>query len=168
MALEIICDNVRSALNVGSIFRSADAFQISRIWLCGITARPPPGYPEKQPWERQNSALGVSGGCRCPGQGIAGEQYTVYRPGANQSGCAAAFEWSWDGQQPVALLVGNKVNGLSDEILLTWTGVWRSQFGIKHSLNVAVASRYCHVVTGESTPASILEIGHQLEVRIDP
>ena len=139
--LEIICDNVRSALNVGSIFRSADAFRISRIWLCGITARPPHrdilktalGATETVPWEYQEDVVVLVRALRENGTQCIGLEQT------NQA--VLLHEWSWDGLQPVALLVGNEVNGLSDEVLPHLDGCLEiPQFGIKHSLNVAVAS----------------------------
>lgn len=139
--IEIICDNVRSALNVGSIFRSSDAFGISRIWLCGITARPPHremlktalGATETVPWAYQSDVVDVvkelqSRGTRCIGL----EQTNLSVP---------LHQWTWDGQQPIAILVGNEVNGISDEVLpLLDACLEIPQFGIKHSLNVAVAS----------------------------
>lgn len=126
---------------MGSIFRSGDAFRITRVWLCGITAQPPHreilktalGATETVPWTYQKDVVALvrelqKEGCQCIGL----EQ---------TSGSTPLQDWVWDGQTPLALVVGNEVHGLSDSLLDQLDGfVEIPQFGTKHSLNVAVAA----------------------------
>jgi 23S rRNA (guanosine2251-2'-O)-methyltransferase len=137
----LVLDNVRSGLNVGSVFRTADAFLIKKILLCGITAQPPHreilktalGSTESVEWAwYENTEAAVEAlrqeSCRI----YAVEQTTEktwlqdFRP---ESGRSMAF------------VFGNEVEGVENQVLRLCDGALEiPQFGTKHSLNVAVAA----------------------------
>ncbi len=135
----IVMDNVRSALNIGSAFRTADSFALERIVLCGICATPPNrdilksalGSTESVDWIYvENNAEAVqqlkTDGYIC----IAIEQ-------AKGSVSLSDFEIQTD--QKYALIFGNEVDGVADEVMkLVDFCIEIPQFGTKHSLNVSV------------------------------
>lgn len=135
----IVLDNVRSALNVGSVFRTADAFGIEAVFLCGITACPPHreilktalGATETVKWkyfekfEQAAAELTAS-----EYQIVAVEQtdksiqLNNFKPAAKQ-----------------ALVLGNELDGVSESALLhSHAFIEIPQYGMKHSLNVAVCA----------------------------
>lgn len=135
----IVLDNVRSLHNVGSAFRTADAFRIEKIFLTGITGTPPHR-------EIQKSALGAT-------ESVAWE-YAEHTIDAIKSLKAAGYDIviieqttsskSLQDFQPIAdkkyaLVFGNEVEGVSEEILsLADVAIEIPQSGTKHSLNVSV------------------------------
>lgn len=135
----LVLDNIRSALNVGSIFRTADAFALAGIHLCGITAQPPHreilktaiGANESVRWQYfQKTADSVSL-LKSQGYRILGIEQT------DES--TSLQDFSPKDEAPLALVFGNEVGGLSDDILpLLDASIEIPQFGTKHSLNVAV------------------------------
>ncbi|MCF8236579.1 MAG: RNA methyltransferase [Saprospiraceae bacterium] len=139
--VSVVCDDLRSALNVGSIFRTGDAFRIAHVWLCGISAQPPHreilktalGATDTVPWSYRKDVGELIMELQAKGiQCIGLEQTTGSKP---------LQKWVWDGQTPMAVVVGNEVHGVSDEILDQLDGYMEiPQFGSKHSLNVAVAT----------------------------
>ena len=136
----LVLDNIRSGLNVGSIFRSADAFAVDHLILCGITAQPPHrevlksaiGATESVLWKHHDSTLEVIQQLRSEGFQIWGvEQTNASKP---------LQQIMWDGES-IALVLGHEVRGLSEEILpLLDQAIEVPQFGSKHSLNVAVCA----------------------------
>jgi tRNA G18 (ribose-2'-O)-methylase SpoU len=134
----VVLDNVRSALNVGSFFRTCDGFAVETLFLTGITACPPNreiqktaiGATESVSWEyRENIADAVTE-IKAAGYKVWGVEQT------NQSVMLDQIEMS---DQKIALVFGNEVDGLSEEILPILDGcIEIPQFGTKHSLNVAV------------------------------
>lgn len=135
----IVLDNIRSALNVGSIFRTADAFALQGIHLCGITAQPPHreilktaiGATESVDWQYFPNPADSLDQLRREGYRIIGIEQT------DASTPLQLFQTSTD--QPCALVFGNEVGGLSDAILPQLDAcIEIPQFGTKHSLNVAV------------------------------
>ncbi|MCB9284205.1 MAG: EVE domain-containing protein [Lewinellaceae bacterium] len=135
----IVLDNIRSALNVGSIFRTADAFALQGIHLCGITAQPPHreilktaiGATESVDWQYFPNPADSFDHLRREGYRIIGIEQT------DASTPLQLFQTSTD--QPCALVFGNEVGGLSDAILPQLDAcIEIPQFGTKHSLNVAV------------------------------
>jgi len=137
----IVLDNVRSGLNVGSIFRSADAFNVERIICCGITPAPPNrevlksalGSTETVAWEYAATTLDAvkelkSSGVHC----LAIEQTensTSLRTFAKEDGRYYAF------------VFGNEVDGVGQEVIDACEGAIEiEQYGTKHSLNVAVCA----------------------------
>jgi 23S rRNA (guanosine2251-2'-O)-methyltransferase len=137
----LILDNVRSRENVGSIFRTADAAGVSKIYLCGITPRPPHEKISK-------TALGAD-------TYISWEYYTqtwrllekLQAGGAHivalecGEGSENIFEMELPADKSVALVLGNEVNGLSPQILKrVQKKAAIPMYGRKESLNVAVAA----------------------------
>lgn len=137
----MVLDNIRSGLNVGSIFRTADAFSVQQIHLCGITARPPDrevlktalGANETVSWqyfEDVSSSL----------QGLLAADYTL--TGVEQLDQSIALQNAdFQAGSRIALIFGNEVRGLSPECYaLLHTAIEIPQFGTKHSFNVAVSA----------------------------
>jgi len=139
--LTLVLDNVRSLHNVGAAFRTADAFAIEKIWLCGITGRPPQreitktalGSTESVVWEYAATTADALRQLKAAGYLIVAVEQT------NESQDLTTF--SPAPGQPYALVMGNEVFGVDDEVLaLCDAAVEIPQFGTKHSLNVSVAA----------------------------
>jgi len=137
--LVIVLDNVRSALNVGSTFRTADAFALEKIYLCGITATPPHreilktaiGASETVDWEYQKDTITALENLRQAGYHIFAVEQTT------KSISLETLDIQPD--KKYALVFGNEVGGVSDAALeLVAQCVEVPQFGTKHSLNIAV------------------------------
>ncbi len=139
--ISVVCDNIRSALNVGSIFRTGDAFRIQHIWLCGISARPPHreilktalGATETVSWSYHEDVVSLIKELHEKEFQCIGLEQTT--------GSVPLQHWTWDGKTALALVAGNEVRGLSEELLSLLDGyIEIPQFGNKHSLNVSVAT----------------------------
>lgn len=135
----IILDNVRSALNVGSIFRSSDAFIVEKIYLCGITAKPPNkeisksalGATETVQWDYAQKTEEAVIKCKAEGYTIVSVEQTTESKELK----------SLEVNGPIALIFGNEVHGVDDAVLsLSDFSVEIPQFGTKHSFNVAVCA----------------------------
>jgi 23S rRNA (guanosine2251-2'-O)-methyltransferase len=136
--VSILLDNVRSLYNVGSFFRTADAAGCERIYLSGITGRPPNsgitktalGAEETVPWEhRPDAAIAV--------QDLHGRNYEI---AAIETSVHAVDLFDWQPRFPVCILFGHEVDGIGPELLdLCDTYVRIPMLGRKHSLNVATA-----------------------------
>ena len=137
----LILDNVRSGLNVGSAFRTADAFALQSIFLCGITATPPHreilktaiGASATVEWTHFAKVEDAVAHCKQTGMSVfAIEQTDASIPLDN-------FLLP-ENKNGYALVFGNEVNGVSDEILAEIdAAIEIRQFGTKHSLNVSVS-----------------------------
>jgi tRNA G18 (ribose-2'-O)-methylase SpoU len=139
--LILVLDDIRSGLNVGSVFRTADAFAVEKIILCGITSRPPHreilktalGSTESVLWEYADSASETAKRLRAEGcEVLAVEQTTnsIMLP-----------EYTPEKGKKYAFILGNEVEGVSTEVLECCSGALEiPQYGTKHSLNVAVAA----------------------------
>lgn len=139
--LTLVLDNVRSLHNVGAAFRTADAFAIEKIWLCGITGRPPQreitktalGSTESVSWEYAATTLEALHQLKAAGYALVAVEQTT------NSQLLPAFQP--DPARPHALVLGNEVFGVEDEVLAFCdAAVEIPQFGTKHSLNVSVAA----------------------------
>ena len=138
--IAIVLDNVRSALNVGSVFRTSDAFLIENIILCGITATPPNkeirkaalGSTDSVNWKYiKNTTDAVK-------QLIKDGYYVVGIEQADKSTQLNEFELP---KKPIAIILGNEVNGVDQQAIDLCNEVIEiPQFGTKHSLNIAVTS----------------------------
>jgi len=135
----IVLDNIRSLNNIGSVFRTADAFKIEKILLCGITARPPHrdihktalGATESVDWEYfEHTEDAVSA--------LRDSHFKIYAvEQADQSTSLENFHP--DSKQKTALIFGNEVKGVKDEVIPKIDDcIEIPQFGTKHSLNIAV------------------------------
>lgn len=137
--LIIVLDNVRSMHNVGAIFRTADAFLIEKIVLCGITPQPPHreihkaalGATESVDWVYEKDITLAL-------QNLKKENFSII--GIEQTSDSKKLtDYSIDKDQKYALVLGNEVDGLSDEALSLYdTFLEIPQLGTKHSLNVSV------------------------------
>lgn len=138
--LVLVCDSVRSMNNVGSLFRTCDAFGIERMVLCGITGRPPHpeiaktalGADESVRWEYETDALEACRRLKSEGYDI------VVLEQAHGSIDPRGF--TPEPGRRYALVVGNEVDGVSQKIVdLADIVIEIAQCGVKHSLNVAVS-----------------------------
>ncbi len=139
--LVLLLDDIRSMHNVGSFFRTADAFAVEKIVLCGITAQPPHREIEKTAlgatqtvlWEYANDVFSAAEILKNQGFTIIGVEQT------DESILLQNF--TFESEKKYALIFGNEVEGLSNEILpLLDAALEIPQEGTKHSLNVSVAA----------------------------
>lgn len=138
----VVLDNVRSGLNVGSVFRSSDAFRIARIYCCGITPTPPQrdilktalGATETVEWEHSADTLHTVHSLREAGF----ECWAIEQTTASKM----LNEWlPATPQAPLALIFGNEVNGVEQSVINACHGALEiPQHGTKHSLNIAVCA----------------------------
>jgi 23S rRNA (guanosine2251-2'-O)-methyltransferase len=139
--LVIVLDNVRSMMNIGSVFRTADAFLLESILLCGITATPPHR-------EIQKTALGATDSVHWEYFEDTTAAITMLKSkgykvlAIEQAQCSHNLkDFFPEKNQPYALVFGNEVKGVGEEALaLCDAGIEIPQFGTKHSLNVAVSA----------------------------
>ena len=135
----VVLDNVRSALNVGSCFRTSDAFRIEKIYLCGITAVPPNkeirksalGATDSVDWEYQESTRDVV-------LNLKKKRYlTIAIEQANESIMLNDFS---ETNSPIAVVFGNEVNGVQQSVIdICDNCIEIPQIGTKHSLNISVS-----------------------------
>lgn len=137
--LVIVLDNVRSMHNVGAAFRTADAFLIEKIVLCGITPQPPHreihkaalGATESVTWEYEEDVKSTIKKLQDDDFVVCGIEQTT------DSVLLTDFEINKD--KKYALVLGNEVDGISDEIVSDCDVLLEiPQLGTKHSLNVSV------------------------------
>ncbi|MFN8356548.1 MAG: RNA methyltransferase [Spirosomataceae bacterium] len=137
----LILDNVRSLNNVGSVFRTADAFKASKIYLCGITGTPPHrdiaktalGADESVAWEHHSDVLVLCQQLQEEGfQILAVEQV---------EGSLSLANFTPDSTQKYAFVLGNEVFGVNEQVVqLADHCLEIPQFGTKHSLNISVTA----------------------------
>ena len=141
LPITIVLDNVRSAYNVGSVFRTCDAFVIEKVYLCGITAYPPNrelmktalGSTDSIPWEHFVTGKEALLQLKSSGYKIILVEQT------DESISIEKFS-SKPGEK-YALVFGNEVDGVSDELLpLADAAIEIPQFGTKHSFNISVSA----------------------------
>lgn len=139
--LIVILDNVRSLNNIGSVFRTCDAFLIEKIFLCGITATPPNkeihktalGATESVDWEYAESTLSVVERLKSEGVRIISIEQTEKAVMLNDFQPEPAVKY--------AIIFGNEVKGVEQEVVSASDGVIEiPQYGTKHSLNVSVSA----------------------------
>lgn len=137
--LIIILDNVRSLNNVGSVFRTADAFLVEAIYLCGITGTPPNkeiyktalGADESVAWQYFANTMDAIADCKQKG-------YHVYAVEQAEGSIMLNDFKTPDGG--VALIFGNEVNGVDMDAINASEGcIEIPQDGSKHSLNISVS-----------------------------
>ena len=141
LPLIVILDSVRSMNNVGSVFRTCDAFGIETLYLCGITATPPHkeitktalGATESVAWRYAENCAEVVSRLKNDGWKV----FAVEQ--VDESEMLTEFEFEKDGKYAVVL--GNEVFGVDDSVLaLCYGAIEIPQVGTKHSLNVSVAA----------------------------
>ncbi|MDO6605283.1 RNA methyltransferase [Arenibacter palladensis] len=136
----IVLDNVRSLNNIGSVFRTADAFLIEKIYLCGITATPPHkeihktalGATDSVAWEYRKGTLELLEELRAEGYtSLAVEQ---------AENAIMLNDFKIEENKKYALIFGNEVKGVSQEVVSGSDLVLEiPQYGTKHSLNISVS-----------------------------
>lgn len=141
--LVVVLDNIRSAHNVGSVFRTCDSFKVDKLWLCGICAVPPSaeihksalGAEDSVPWERSESTMDVVARLRSDGYEIVSVEQTVGSVGLDR------FVPGFSEGKRYALIFGNEVDGVAQEVVdASDFSLEIPQFGTKHSLNVSVSA----------------------------
>lgn len=137
----VILDDVRSMQNVGSVFRTGDAFNIAGIYLCGYTPQPPHrdihktalGATETVPWKHFSRIQEALDAAEEAG-------YTIYAVEQTHNS-TPLHELVEKNTTPVALVFGNEVNGVGEEALGRSKGsIEIPQWGSKHSLNISVCA----------------------------
>jgi tRNA G18 (ribose-2'-O)-methylase SpoU len=139
--VHVVLDNVRSAQNVGSFFRTMDAFRCAGLYLCGITPKPPHRDINK-------TALGATASVQWkyfPQTSLAIEQLKAANVSVfaveQAEGSVGLDEFHLKSERKVAFVFGNEVEGVNQEIIDQCDGVVEiPQFGTKHSLNIAVCA----------------------------
>lgn len=156
MPIVVVLDNIRSMHNVGSVFRTADAFLVQGIYLCGFTPQPPHrdihktalGATETVKWAYFDTTVSAVRALREEGYTVfAVEQaegsiplQEVCRRFSDGSGGSGAGDGS-GGSGPLAVIFGNEVEGVGAEALALCDGAIEiPQWGMKHSLNISVAA----------------------------
>lgn len=133
-----VLDHIRSAHNVGSMFRTADGARLTELWLCGYTPTPPHRHLAKTalgavdvvPWQHCATVAEAIGGVRRRGAQVLAVEKTP------SSVSLYEMELSF----PVALVMGNEVDGLGEATIASCEAVVHlPMYGLKNSLNVSVA-----------------------------
>ena len=136
----VILDNIRSMNNVGSIFRTSDAFAVEKLYLCGITATPPHkdiaktalGATESVDWEYAENVVDLVHRLRNNNTKVYLIEQTDHSVFLNQ------FQFS---EEKIAIVFGNEVFGVNEDLLPICDGAIEiPQHGTKHSLNVTIAA----------------------------
>ena len=136
----LVLDNIRSAHNIGSAFRSSDAFKVDRLYLCGICAVPPSAEIHKSalgaentvPWEHFDDTLQAVNALKEQG-------YTVISVEQTEK-AVQLQDFNPQPDSRYALVFGNEVNGVSQSVVdASDMSLEIPQFGTKHSLNVSVS-----------------------------
>ena len=138
--LIVILDNIRSLNNIGSVFRTSDAFLIKKIYLCGITAIPPHkdiqktalGSTETVDWEYVNDTAELIKDLK---------SHQVEICSIEQAENATLLnDFEADPKKTYAIVFGNEVKGVSQEVVnLSDHVIEIPQYGTKHSLNISVS-----------------------------
>ena len=136
----LVLDNVRSFHNVGSIFRTADAFLLQGIYLCGITAKPPHrdinktalGATESVDWEYFSETFEAI-------ERLKRDNYEILAVEQTENSTALNV-FSPDVDKKYALIFGHEVNGVDQQVIDACDGIIEiPQIGTKHSLNISVS-----------------------------
>ena len=136
----MLLENVRSGMNVGSAFRTADAFALQKIYLCGITSKPPHreilktalGATHSMDWEYVEDSVEL----------VKSLQITGFKVFAVEQaeGSLELNQFQTEPETTYALVFGNEVSGVSEKVMEVVDGcIEIPQYGTKHSLNIAVS-----------------------------
>ena len=141
LPLVVVLDEVRSLHNIGSVFRTSDAFLVNRIYLCGITATPPHpemhktalGAEDTVDWKYMKHTLEAV-------EELHNEGYTVLAI-EQVEGSTMLNNLSLEPGKKYAIVMGNEVKGVQQEVVNACDGcIEIPQYGTKHSLNVSVTT----------------------------
>lgn len=137
----VVLDNVRSLNNIGSVFRTSDAFLVETIYLCGITATPPHPDIHKTALGAEDSVKWIY--CKDTFEAVDklhSEGYIVYAI-EQVKGSILLNEIELDCSKKYAVILGNEVKGVQQSVVDKCDGcIEIPQFGTKHSLNVSVTA----------------------------
>lgn len=137
----LVMDNVRSLHNIGSLFRTADAFRLEGIYLCGITATPPHreihktalGATESVQWEYREETTDAISELKEKGYMILSVEQT--------EGAVLLDQVQLSDNQKYALVFGHEIRGVDQDVVdLSDQCIEIPQYGTKHSLNISVAA----------------------------
>ena len=137
----VVLDNIRSMHNVGSVFRTADAFLLKAIYLCGYTPQPPHrdihktalGATETVDWTYYSTGATALAQLRLEG-------YKIFAVEQVENSISLD-EFDSLNYEKLAVIFGNEVSGVGTEVLKLCDGsIEIPQFGMKHSLNISVAA----------------------------
>ena len=140
--LIVVLDNIRSLNNIGSIFRTCDAFLVSKIYLCGITAKPPNrkinktalGSTNSVEWEYFKSTIKLIEKLKSEGVKIWSIEQVERAQKLN-------YIEKIDSKLKHAIVFGNEITGVDQKIIdISENTIEIDQYGTKHSLNVSVAA----------------------------
>ncbi len=141
LPLTVVLDNVRSLNNIGSVFRTSDAFRVEHIALCGITATPPHreihktalGAEESVAWSYHEDTA------ECV-KALKEREYKIYAVELAHNSLKLDKD-PVDTEHPIALVFGNEIEGVQEEVMELCDGFLEiPQSGTKHSLNVSCAA----------------------------
>lgn len=139
----VVLDNIRSAHNIGSVFRTCDAFKVDKIYLCGICQTPPSaemhksalGAEDSVPWEYSDSTLDTVAELHRQGYAAISIEQTINSMPLNE------FVPNFNDGNKYALIFGNEVEGVSQDVVdASDLTLEIPQFGAKHSLNISVSA----------------------------
>lgn len=139
--LVVVLDNVRSLYNVGSVFRTSDAYRVQKIWLCGLTSTPPNAEIHKTAlgaefsveWGSAPDTLQVVRDLQADG-------YTVFAV-EQVEGSVSLEDLKLDDSKKYAVVMGHEVNGVQQSVVdASDFCLELPQYGTKHSLNVSVTT----------------------------
>ena len=140
--LIVVLDNIRSLNNIGSIFRTCDAFLVSKIYLCGITAKPPNrkinktalGSTNSVEWEYFKSTIKLI-------EKLKSESVKIWSIEQVERAQKLNDIEKIDSKQKHAIVFGNEITGVDQKIIdISENTIEIDQYGTKHSLNVSVAA----------------------------
>ena len=141
LPLIVVLDDVRSMYNVGSVFRTCDAFRVEKICLCGITSTPPHaeihktalGAEDSVSWQYCNTALNAV-------RELKEQGYTVFSV-EQAEGSTSLPSFVPEKDRKYAVVMGNEVKGVHQEVIDESDGCLEiPQRGVKHSMNVSVTT----------------------------
>ncbi len=137
----VVLDNIRSLNNIGSVFRSSDAFLVESIYLCGITAQPPHkeihktalGATDSVDWKYFESTLDAIAELKSKGYKIASIEQT--------QGSIMLQDFKIEKGQKYALILGHEVKGVEQQVIDSSDyAIEIPQYGTKHSFNISVTT----------------------------
>ena len=140
--LIVVLDNIRSLNNIGSIFRTCDAFLVSKIYLCGITAKPPNrkinktalGSTDSVEWEYFKSTIKLI-------EKLKSESVKIWSIEQVERAQKLNYIEKIDSKLKHAIIFGNEITGVDQKIIdISENTIEIDQYGTKHSLNVSVAA----------------------------
>ena len=152
----VVLDNIRSQNNIGSIFRTADAFLVEKVYLCGITATPPNkeihktalGATDSVDWEYFNETRDVIMKLKDAGYEVIAVEQTENN--------TQLQDYKIDKERSYALVFGHEIKGIDQDVInLCHAAIEIPQLGTKHSLNISVCAGivlwdFFKIISGQS------------------